>query len=298
MDQDFLPLDADELMNFSERIERLPAEDAEWVGQLFQECMRARMREAELLESQSGENTAAAGNAASDAQLAQVALDAAEWLKTLWNVGYMGAGSFPSQPRTAFPLIGLEDVLKSSLFARIREGKRPLPFPPPTRNGLPWHDLIEGPPDSHAVHAELVSDGNGGIIGAIIEGCADWHIIEEIGKQSEYVIQYRGIGPLFRLEVTPFFSTLQRQPPQWGCQVRVQERAGVHSYILLWPAGGSASLREIPLPAATWERAELEAAYWVAMNHPEMYGRVRFEPFTPDRAAGAMKDVRETGIQD
>jgi hypothetical protein len=241
--------------------------------------MRARMREAELLEGQveGNENTPMAGNSAFDAQLAQVALDAAEWLKTLWNVGYMGAGSFPSQPRTAFPVIGLEDVLKSSLFARIREGKRPLPFPPPTRNGLPWHDLIEGPPESHVVHAELVGDGNGEMIGTIVEGCVDWQIIEEVSKGNEYVIQYRGKGPLFRLNVNPFFSTMQRQPPQWERQIRVQERAGVRSFILIWPSSSGAPAREVPLPAATWERAESEAAYWVAINHPEMYGRIRFE---------------------
>jgi hypothetical protein len=283
MDEENPPLDADELLGFSERIERLPAEDAEWVGQLFQECMRARMHEAELLES-SGEDDAPAPESsfsASDAQLAQVALDAAEWLKTLWNVGYMGSGSFPARPRTAFPVIGLEDVLKSSLFARIREGKRPLPFPPPTRNSLPWHDLIEGPPESHVVQAELVDDGNNETIGAIIEGCADWHIIKEINKGSEYVVQYRGKGPLFRLDVNPFFSTLQRQPPQWERKIRAQERAGMRSYILLWTLDSGAPAQEIPLPALTWERAESEAAYWVAMNHPEMYGRIRFEQEKP-----------------
>jgi hypothetical protein len=283
-DQELQPLDADELMGLSERIDRLPAGDAEWVGRLFRECMRARMREAELLEGleelegPGKENAPAVGSPAFDAQMAQVVLDAAEWLRTLWNVGYMGADSFPSQPRTAFPVIGLEDVLKSSLFARIREGKRPLPFPPPTRNGLPWHDLIEGPAESHVVHAELVEDGNGETIGAIVESCADWQIVKEINKGSEYIIQYRGKGPLFQLGVNPFFSALQRQPPQWERQIRAQERAGVQSYLLLWPSAGSAAAREIPLPATTWERAEAEAAYWVATNHPEMYGRIRFKP--------------------
>jgi hypothetical protein len=287
MDQESQPLDADELLGFSERIDRLPAEDAEWVGRLLQECMRARMREAELLESSGGEENAPAPdnspatNSATDAQLAQVALDAAEWLKTLWNVGYMGSGSFPSQPRTAFPKIDLEDVLKSSLFARIREGKRPLPFPPPTRNSLPWHDLIEGPTESHVVHAELIDDGNNETIGAIIEGCPDWHIIEEISKGGEYVVQYRGKGPLFRLDVNPFFSTLLREPPQWERQIRVQERAGLRSYILIWPLDNGATAQEVPLPAVTWERAESEAAYWVAINHPEMYGQVRFEQVLP-----------------
>jgi hypothetical protein len=288
MDQETPPLDADELLGFFERIDRLSAEDAKWVGRLFEECMRARMHEAELLEGSGEEenspapDNSSATNLATEAQLAQVALDAAEWLKTLWNVGYMGAGSFPSRPRTAFPVIGLEDVLKSSLFARIREGKRPLPFPPPTRNSLPWHDLIEGPPESHVVNAELVDDGNNETIGAIIEGCADWHVIEEVNKGSEYVVQYRGKGPLFKLDVNPFFSTLQRQPPQWERQIRAQERAGMRSYLLLWPSSDSgAPAQEIPLPAVTWERAESEAAYWVATNHPEMYGRIRFEQEKP-----------------
>ncbi len=282
MDQEIQPLDADELMGLSARIDRLPAEDAEWVGRLFQECLRARMSEAELLADRGAEDAPATGGPAFDAQLAQVALDTAEWLKTLWNVGYMGAGSFPSQPRTAFPLIGLEDVLKSSLFARIREGKRPLPFPPPTRNGLPWHDLVEGPAEAHVVHAEVIGDGNGGTVGVIVEGCADWQIVEEAGKAGEYVVQYRGKGPLFRLAVNPFFSTLQRQPPQWARQIRALERAGMRSYLLLWPSGDGAPALEIPLPAATWERAESEAAYWVATNHPEMYGRIRFEQVAAD----------------
>ena len=124
------PLDADELMNFAERIEQLPPADAQWMTRLFEECLRARTHEAELLAG------LADGGGASgrelEMQLAQVALDTTEWLNTLWNVGYMGAGCFPAQPRSAFPMIGMEDILKSTLFARIREGKRPLPFPPPT----------------------------------------------------------------------------------------------------------------------------------------------------------------------
>jgi hypothetical protein len=134
---DQTPLDADELMHFAGRIEQLPPADAGWVDSLFQECLRARMHEAELFTGLS--DSAETGNYGKEfaEQLAQVALDTAEWLKKLWDVGYMGAGSFPSQPLTNFPLVELEDVLKSALFARIREGKRPLPFPPPTRQGLP-----------------------------------------------------------------------------------------------------------------------------------------------------------------
>lgn len=277
----FDPLDADELMNLAERIEQLAPADAEWVGSLFQECMRARMHEAELLSglTDAGE-TDNTDNAEFDAQLAQVALDAAEWLKTLWNVGYMGAGSFPSQPRSAFPLIELEDVLKSALFARIRQGKRPLPFPPPTRQGLPWHDLVESPEVTYDVAAEIVHDDRGQAIAAIVEACPDWQLVEEVTKDREYIIQHRGLGPLFRLQIDQLAaspnSTLRREPPRWTRQIRLQERGGFRSYTLEWPqeVGGKQS---ISLRAATWERAESEAGHWIVTKHPEMYGQVKFE---------------------
>ena len=276
MHDETTPLDADELMILADRIDRLPPADAEWVGRLFQECLRARMHEAELLESHANEAAPAKNDGEFDIQLAQLALDAAEWLKTLWDVGYMGAGSFPSKPRTAFPLIGLEDVIKSSLFARIRCGKRPLPFPPPTRKGLPWHDLVEGALEAHGVDAEIVTDDHGVATGVIVEGCVDWLIVKEVAKDREYVIQHRGKGPLFRLQVDSFFSTLQRQPPHWERQICFQERGGVRSFTLRWPKTDG-SMQEIPLRAATWERAESEADYWIATNNPEMYGQVRFE---------------------
>ncbi|MFT3848320.1 MAG: hypothetical protein QM739_06470 [Propionivibrio sp.] len=271
------PLDAEELMAFSERIDALPSADAEWVGRLWQECLRARLREAELLTG--GEPAAPdCGQVRQfDEQLAQVALDAAEWLKTLWNVGYMGAGSFPSQPRSAFPLIELEDVLKSALFARIREGKRPLPFPPPTRHGLPWHSLVECDKEAtHDVDAEIVRDDQGRIVGVIIEACADWQVVEEMAENSEYVVQHRGKGPLYRLCLDFMLSTLRREPPRWTRVIRQQERAGFRSFTLEWPGEGGAIQSE-PLRAATWERAESEADFWIATRFPEMYGQVRFE---------------------
>ncbi len=269
-------LDADELLNLADRIEQLPPGDAEWVRTLFQECLRARMHEAELLAG-TGASEAAEGHGNElEAQLAQVALDAAEWLKTLWTVGYMGAGSFPSQPRSAFPLIELEDVLKSALFARIREGKRPLPFPPPTRNGSPWHDLIENREGTYDVQAEIVRDENGTVVGAIIEGCPDWHVIEELAKDREYMVQHRGQGPRFRLMVDAFLSTLQREPPRWERRIRRQERGGFCSYTLEWQHDDGRH-QSIPLRAATWERAESEANHWIANSHPKMYGQVSFE---------------------
>ncbi|MDR1368263.1 MAG: hypothetical protein LBJ76_06045 [Candidatus Accumulibacter sp.] len=267
---DEIPLDADELMAYFERIDRLPPEDAEWVNRLFQECLRARVHEAEL---QSGQEACPFED---PSQIAQVALDTAEWLKTLWNVGYMGAGSFPSKPRSAFPEIELEDVLKSALFARIRQGKRPLPFPPPTRNGLPWHDLLEeAEGESHKVAAEIVRNDQGKLVGTIIEKASGWRIIREIEENREYIVQYQGKGPLFRLILGVPDSVLRREPKEWARNILQQERVGIRTFTLLWPEENSREKR-VPLRALTWERAESEAAHWVAANHPEMYGQIRF----------------------
>ena len=275
MMDDETPLDADELMNLADRVEQLPAE-AEWVGKLLHECLRARMHEAELLSGQNAGGDPAPGGQDIEAQLAQVALDVAEWLKTLWTVGYMGAGSFPSQPRSAFPQIELEDVLKSSLFARIREGKRPLPFPPPTRQGLPWHDLVEDEKSTHFVEAEIVRDEEGAVIGAIIEACSGWQIVGEAIGERDYIVQHRGKGPLFRLHLEDFASSLSREAPRWALRLRAQERGGFRSYTLEWPKDDG-SVQDVSLRAATWERAESEANHWIATQHPEMYGQVSFE---------------------
>jgi hypothetical protein len=273
---DQTPLDADELMNFAERIEQLPPADAGWVDCLFQECLRARMHEAELLSNLP--DSAGAGKSSTEfsAQLAQVALDTAEWLKTLWDIGYMGAGSFPSQPRTAFPLVELEDVLNSALFARIREGKRPLPFPPPKRQGLPWHDLVESKEQTHVVEAEIVRDVQDQAIAAIIEACPDWQLVEEVASNREYIVQHRGKGPLFRLRLDNSTASLRREPPRWTRRIRLQERGGFRSYMLEWPQQDE-RVQAVPLRATTWERAESEAAQWIATKYPEMYGQVIFE---------------------
>ncbi|WP_263771700.1 hypothetical protein [Propionivibrio soli] len=275
------PLEAEDLMAMADRIDSLAPDTAEWVRRLFDECLRARMNEALLMAAQSeggGSDARAPGETTGefDPQLAQVALDAAEWLKTLWDVGYMGAGSFPASPRSAFPLVELEDVLKSALFARIRQGKRPLPFPPPTRDGLPWHDLVEGEMMVHEVVAEIVRDERGAPIAAIIAGCADWQVVQEIVLNTDCLVQHRGKGPLFRLRFVGDEATLEREPPRCARTIRFQERGGFRSYILEWVCDGGDEITAVPLRAATWERAEAEAANWIAINHPELYGQVRF----------------------
>lgn len=286
MNADAEALDADVLMEFSDRIATLPPADAEWVGRLFAECLRARMHEAELLAAADGFDDAAAGDAVAaalpderaplSADLAQIALDTAEWLKTLWQVGYMGAGSFPAAPCSAFPAVELEDVLMSSLFARIRQGKRPLPFPPPTRHGSPWHELFDGADAAHRVAAEIVCDDDGRPLAATIDACSDWRVVEPLPSGDGYLVQHQGKGPLFRLQLAGAGATLRREPPRWRRVIALVERGGFRSFVLHWtlPDGGE---QIVPLRAATWERAESEAEYWIAARHPEMYGQIRFE---------------------
>jgi hypothetical protein len=188
----------------------------------------------------------------------------------------MGAGSFPAQPRSAFPLVDLEDVHKSSLFARIRDGKRPLPFPPPTRQGLPWHDLVDSQEQTHEVDAEIVRDEAGQAVAAVIAACPDWEVVEEVVSDRQYIVQHRAKGPLFRLNLGNPDATLHREAPRWSRRIRLQERGGFRSYSLEW-THADGSVQNVPLRAATWERAESEAGYWIASKHPQMYGQVSFE---------------------
>ncbi|MEF8701136.1 MAG: hypothetical protein V5B36_07520 [Candidatus Accumulibacter sp. UW25] len=271
------PLDADDIMMLAERIAGLPPADAQWVGVLLQELLRARMHEAELLAGRPEEGPAVVHREGDlDDQLVQIALDTAEWLRTLWNVGYMGAGNFRAQPRSAFPSIDLEDVRKSSLFARIRQGKYALPFPPPTRHGLPWHELFEDGEQIHPVRAEIIRDESGVPISAIIEACAEWVVVEEDAARHTCLVQYQGKGYTYHLRMTSDEGgELRREPPRLTRRVFVQDHGGFHAYALEWPdQDGRTQL--ISLRAATWERAESEAEHWLATVHPELYGQVCF----------------------
>lgn len=258
---------------FASRLETLPLDDAVWVAQLITECRRARQAEAAL---RAGRPTDALQEMEQEMEqdIAQVVLDAAEWLQTLWNVGYMGAGQFPAAPRSEFPRVDVEDVIKSALLARIRLGRRPLPFPPPTRQGTPWHELVESD-ESFLVDAALVRDDDH-VIGAVIEACADWQVRNEVVVDTEYIVQHQGKGPLYRLLLDSFSARLERVRPSVARRILVRERAGVRSYFLEWPGEGS-SMRSVQLRALSDERAESEAQHWVATRHPELYGQVRFD---------------------
>ena len=256
------------------RLELLPLDEAVWVAQVLIECRRARAAEAELRGAVDGASSAALEVVAED--VAQVVLDAGEWLKTLWNIGYMGAGNFPTAPRSEFPVIEIEDVLKSALLQRIRSGRRPLPFPPPTRQGMPWHEVVESD-ECFVVDASLIRDEDDVVIGASIEGCTDWVACNSAREDLPLVVQHQGKGPLYKLTVDPFLCQLQRLPPQWTRRIVVEERAGYRSYFLEWPSEQNKPLRRISLRATNWERADAEAQYWVATHFPGMYGQVCFE---------------------
>ncbi|HET6720238.1 MAG TPA: hypothetical protein VFH22_11355 [Rhodocyclaceae bacterium] len=263
-----------ELDDYCGRLESLPLDDAVWVAQVLAECKRARTAESELRGAVDGASSEVLQEMAQD--VAQVVLDTAEWLKTLWNVGYMGAGRFPAAPRTEFPQVEVEDVLKSALLQRIRNGHRPLPFPPPTRQGMPWHEVVESD-EAFIVEASLIRDDADTVVGVSIEACTDWVICEIRQAGLEMLVQHQGKGPRYVLHIDPLFSRLQRMAAEWTRQIVVQERAGFRTYSLLWPEEGKPAPRRISLRAVTWERAEAEAQYWVASNFPAMYGQIRFE---------------------
>lgn len=262
------------LDQYASRLEALPLDDALWVAELIAECRRARAAEVELRGAVDGASSEALQEVAQD--VAQVVLDAAEWLRTLWNVGYMGAGHFPAAPRSEFPIVEVEDVLKSALLQRIRSGRRPLPFPPPTRQGMPWHEVVESD-EEFIVEATLIRDEGDVVVGVSIEACADWVVCETLRADAELVVQHGGKGPRYVLLLDPLFCRLRRLAAEWTRQIVVQERAGFRTYFLEWPDPTKPAPRRISLRALNWERAEAEAQYWVATNYPEMYGRIRFE---------------------
>jgi len=257
------PLDEEDMAALGERLETLPLDHAEWVTQLYRECLRARQSEAGFLASGCQDSESA--------DTTQVVLDTADWLRTLWEVGYMGSEALPAPPRTDFPQINVEDILKSALFSRIRHGKRPLPFPPPTRAGIPWHEVVESD-ETLLVHAEVIGDGN-----CTIEGCGHWQVTATEAAGRSYRVQHRGKGPIYQLALDGHGGgSLRKRPAELVRRIVRQERAGIVAWLLEWPQDNG-GITQVPLRAANWERAETEAQRWIALRHPDLYGQVQFE---------------------
>lgn len=272
------PLSPEDFAAMAERLERIPIDELDWVVALYRECQRAREAEAmHAADALLADASAASGDGNLPAtvspgqplsqELAQLVLDAAEWLRTLWDVGYMGASQLPAQPRTQFPAIELEDVLHSALFARIREGHRPLPFPPPTRWGMPWHEVVAAQ-TPQAVEAEVARDETGAVRCATIEGCPNWDVVDVLAEDAEFRVQHQGKGPVYHLRLNAVDSAfglgptaeLIREAPEWTRSIVCKQRAGMTSFILEWPLDDG-RVRQIPLRAATPERAETEASH-------------------------------------
>lgn len=263
-------LDEEQLMAMALRLENIPLDEAEWVAELFMECRRARESEARLLAESALQNTPSR-----DEDITQLVLDTTQWLKTLWNVGYLGNSLMPAQPRSEFPQIEVEDILKSALFARIRQGKPPLPFPPPTRQGMPWHEIVESL-EEFTVEASILHDEEGKPQRAVIEGCRFWHILES--APPAYLVQHQGKGPRYHLTregTESATARLQREAPSKNCRIIQQFRAGYRSFMLEWPYPDG-RMRAISLKATHPERAISEAHSWLAHHHPEDYGRISF----------------------
>lgn len=262
MDESQERLSEEAFAALAEHLESLPIEHVDWVVQVFLECRRAREAEAQFI---------AAGCQGPDAgDPTQIVLDTADWLHTLWEVGYMGSESLPAKPRTDFPQINVEDILKSALFSRIRRGKRPLPFPPPTRDGIPWHEVVESD-QPVTVRAEVTPNGQ-----CIIEGCGTW-LVQTTEADRSHIVQHRGKGPLYRLVLDgKGGGTLHKQPADSVRRIVRQERIGIVAWLLEWPQD-SGGLVQVPLRAANWDGAEAEAQRWVALRHPDLYGQIRYE---------------------
>lgn len=276
------PLSPEDFAAMAERLERIPIDELDWVVALYRECQRAREAEAQLAADALLAGDDSGLPARSDEpplpqDMAQLVLDAAEWLRTLWDVGYMGASQLPAQPRTLFPMVEVEDVLHSALFARIRQGQRPLPFPPPTRWGMPWHEIVETT-EPQQVDGQVTVDDEGVERCATIDGCPTWDVLETLATGKEYRVQHQGKGPVYRLRIDgqgTNGAVLTREPPEWTRDIVCKQRAGMTTYLLEWP-NDSGHPRQVPLRAATPERAETEASHWIARQHPACYGRVAF----------------------
>ena len=75
------------------------------------------------------------------------------WVETVRGTTSPRGGGYPEN---WFP--GQVDCAKSRLFWRIRTGKAPLPYPPPTCYSCPWYELIEEPGPHTTQPLKIVDD--------------------------------------------------------------------------------------------------------------------------------------------
>ncbi|MBW8191354.1 hypothetical protein K0504_09920 [Neiella marina] len=101
------------------------------------------------------------------------------------------------------PVISDADIDKSSLFARIRQGLKPLPNKPPTAFGQPWYDVIENDGEFLVkvdIPSSLCACGPGHASGQTITiNQCSWPVIEVVAVRREYVVSWSGTNRSFKL---------------------------------------------------------------------------------------------------
>lgn len=117
------------------------------------------------------------------------------------------------------PLIKHVPNPKSRLFARLLEGKRPLPFPPPTTYSSPWYELIEdGFSDKVFLDGFVDLYGKGANTGILINQCV-WNICHENAAAAELRELRNKIKNDRSLVLTPHESgeakIILRKKPEW-----------------------------------------------------------------------------------
>lgn len=157
------------------------AVDRDLVSKILSETRRARQAENEehrqVMETQNkldelnGDLTNAEHS---------LVLSAVEWTKTRMKLGF---NQSPSR----------EDVSKSALFRRLRDGKAPLTNAPPTNYGYPWYALV----DTNQIHRVKIDLQHADIDKVGINGC-QWSIIDRPDADT-FVVSHAGLSDMFIL---------------------------------------------------------------------------------------------------
>lgn len=117
------------------------------------------------------------------------------------------------------PLIKHVPHEKSRLFARLLEGKAPLPFPPPTTYSNPWYELVEdGFSDKVFLDGFIDLYGKEANTGILINQCV-WNICRENAAAVELRELRNRIKSNRSLVLTPQESgeakLILRKKPEW-----------------------------------------------------------------------------------
>jgi hypothetical protein len=189
------------------------------------------------------------------------------------------------------PLIKHAPNPKSRLFARLLEGKAPLPFPPPTTYSNPWYDLVEdGFSDKVFLDGFVDLYGKGANTGIFINQCV-WNICRENAAASELRAFRDRLKNSRSLVLTPQESgeakIILRKKPEWIikhgrnrefrlylCRVKRQGKVNLLMTDLLQRdfSGGNPVLVErlanVPDPRTAHKTAEQErlTADWVRVE--------------------------------